>query len=390
MIDTALQRKIYRPSNLMELFYNSYALLKYVWKEILILSAVVLGPVYVLCGLVIKAASSTAIPQIRAFFESSQETSASFSSTFWPLYAKIMLFAILLSVILMVAHVLVILAINLLAFRRIRGEVIGPKEALKEALRFLPKVLLQKILLGLIILGLSLAFGLGVALFAFISALISPVLTGFLAVILYIAFICFITKLVVSYSFAEQTILFEESTATESFAESASLVRGSWWRVFGISMLVSIVVSFAAQLVSTPIITVSLLPALNKIYEFILSAQYGNADSAAAGAFLTQYMESIQRVMPVLFLGQAVSVLISMLFTPVFMLLFYMDLRARKEPWKINSDASAGELGSGLETRTANAEAGSLGEGEPPTVTPETEAQGGKAPDMDTSNSQKE
>jgi hypothetical protein len=299
-----------------------------------------------------------------------------------------MLFMLLLSVIVMVAHMLVILAINLLAFRRIRGEVIGPKEALKLALHFLPKVILQKFLLVLIILGLSLAFGLCVGIFTVIAALISPILTGILIVLLYIAFLCVIMKLMVSYSFTEQTILFEESTATESFAESASLVRGSWWRVFGISMLVSIVVSFAAQLVSTPIITVSLLPALNKIYEFMLSAQYGNADSAAAGNFLTQYLESIQRVMPVLFLGQAVSVLISMLFTPIFMLLFYMDLRARKEPWKIGTETPEGESGS--EAGAVLDTSSSLGEGDTVTKAPGVDAQGNNAPDVDSGDTEKE
>lgn len=113
----------------------------------------------------------------------------------------------------------------------------------------------------------------------------------------------------VLFAFFTQAIVLERADIFGSFGRSAELVRGSWWRVFGIILLVVIAVG---------------------IVQGIVAGVVGNFVSSAS------------------FLGAIVSAIIGIFFKPIqlgALTLLYYDLRVRKENFTV--DHLAGHLTGG-------------------------------------------
>jgi hypothetical protein len=115
--------------------------------------------------------------------------------------------------------------------------------------------------------------------------------------------------LLVKFAFIDPVIMLERKGITEAFSRSWDLVRGSWWRVFGIGILVFILTVIAEGLLT-----------------------------AVLGAALTQRGASV------------VGVLVGLVVQPFTMsalVLLYYDLRLRKEG-AIGSAAASGYAGGPL------------------------------------------
>jgi hypothetical protein len=124
--------------------------------------------------------------------------------------------------------------------------------------------------------------------------------------------------------FAPQAVVFDGEAVFGSLQHSAHLVRGSWWRLFGISIVVGIIFSFAVGLVTFPVTGVALLPLLSRLIGLIL----GNSLEPSRVAELLRRGAVL---IAVAVAGSAfIRAAIEAFFMPVFFGQFYIDLKVRK------------------------------------------------------------
>lgn len=145
--------------------------------------------------------------------------------------------------------------------------------------------------------------------------------------------------IIFSLLFSDYAVVFDGARTISGLRKSSQLVRGNWWRVFGISLLLTIALSFATGLITTPIVSASFLPSIGRMLEA------GMEGSLTDEAVVRLFSNSAG-----LGVGIAISTMIQqlavLLFMPVFYSLFYIDLKVR-----------AGELGTSVEDQAYEGQA---------------------------------
>jgi hypothetical protein len=124
--------------------------------------------------------------------------------------------------------------------------------------------------------------------------------------------------------FAPQAVVFDGEPVFGSLQHSARLVRGSWWRLLGVSMAVGIMFSFAVGLISLPITGVVLLPVLSRLVSALLS---GSLESFQARGLLGG---SAVWVAVAVAAGTFIRATLEAFFMPAFFGQFYVDLKVRR------------------------------------------------------------
>jgi hypothetical protein len=123
---------------------------------------------------------------------------------------------------------------------------------------------------------------------------------------------------------APQAVVFDGEGVFGSLQASTRLVRGSWWRLLGIGLVVNIVMSFALGLISLPFTGVAMLPLVSRLVGLALE---GNLE-------LSDMAEVFRRSVVGIALGSAGSrflqATMGAFFLPAFYGLFYVDLKVRK------------------------------------------------------------
>jgi hypothetical protein len=124
--------------------------------------------------------------------------------------------------------------------------------------------------------------------------------------------------------FAPQAVVFDGETVFGSLQRSARLVRGGWWRLFGISIVVGIIFSFAVGLVTFPVSGVALLPLVSRLIGLVL----GNSlePSQMAELFRSSAVWIAVAVAGSAFIRAAIEAF----FMPAFFGQYYIDLKVRK------------------------------------------------------------
>lgn len=149
---------------------------------------------------------------------------------------------------------------------------------------------------------------------------------GFLAVLAGIAYLAGVVAAVwlyVALLFSSQAVVFDKAGVIVGLRDSMRLVRGQWWRVFAVYLLIQIIYSFVVGIVSTPFVGVSAIPAIGEIIRMSTSGPVSDA-------------EVMEAVVSLRGIGLAVSVsvfiqqLVGLIFLPVFYGLFYVDLKVRR------------------------------------------------------------
>ncbi|MFJ9764762.1 glycerophosphoryl diester phosphodiesterase membrane domain-containing protein [Streptomyces erythrochromogenes] len=103
------------------------------------------------------------------------------------------------------------------------------------------------------LIGLTLLLAFGIILLG--SVLVLPgALAGNigLAVVGFVAWLPLIIWLGIKFSLASPALMLEKSTVIKAFARSSKLVGGSWWRIFGITLLTSLIAFMVALMVVAP------------------------------------------------------------------------------------------------------------------------------------------
>ncbi|WP_314618468.1 oxidoreductase [Streptomyces stackebrandtii] len=120
----------------------------------------------------------------------------------------------------------------------------------------------------------------------------------------------------VKFSLAPAAAVMEGQGAIASMRRSSTLIRGFWWRSFGILLLVAVATTFVSWVIQQ---TLSLLSA----------APMAAIDFTGDGA--TAVVAAFAVVLVFLVAGQLVSQLVVSVFPPMVAALLYVDLRIRKE-----------------------------------------------------------
>jgi hypothetical protein len=126
----------------------------------------------------------------------------------------------------------------------------------------------------------------------------------------------------IAWTFGLYSISINDTRIVESLRESWNLVRGHWWRTFGILMLLMIITQFIVMIISTPF-TFGTMWDVYKEFFTLLNNSKGDIDPNA--------FQKIQGSLGTgIGIGTGIGVLIRLMITPVFTCVMFYDLRSRQ------------------------------------------------------------
>ncbi|MET9857156.1 hypothetical protein ABZY57_30020 [Streptomyces sp. NPDC006450] len=174
--------------------------------------------------------------------------------------------------------------------------------------------------------GLTLLLGIGAGLLFTVLVLpgalagqaVLAVLGGFIALGL-------ILWLWIRYSLASPALMLEKATVRKSLVRSSKLVKGSWWRIFGITLLTNIITGFVSALIVFPLTLVGGL------------VFGGGLEGMADGTGATSWGYLI-----VTAIGVVIGLTITMPIQAGVTVLLYVDQRIRREALDLELARAAG------------------------------------------------
>jgi|SRR5690554_850131 len=154
-----------------------------------------------------------------------------------------------------------------------------------------------------------------------------------------IAGILLMLYLIFRWYFAFTAIVCEDKKVIESFSKSSMLVEGEWWRTFGIVILFSILIDFAVSIISTPVYFIAMWDFFSLYFQMLAGDYINENDPEIIFNMLESFGFSIGVVV-------LVSTLLETLVAPVFNVVYYADLKIRKNDYpELNiADSETGGL----------------------------------------------
>ncbi|MCX5524463.1 hypothetical protein OG342_16560 [Streptomyces bobili] len=137
-------------------------------------------------------------------------------------------------------------------------------------------------------------------------------------------------SLLVRFSLAPPTLMLEKQGIRKAMARSAKLVRGSWWRVFGIQVLSLIIANIVALIIAVPFALVGAAVSPGGLSAF------ADADTDLGWTYLI-----------VSGIGSVIGSLITFPITAGVAVLLYVDQRIRREALDLDLARAAGVQGYG-------------------------------------------
>ncbi|MFJ2027492.1 hypothetical protein ACIODW_27290 [Streptomyces sp. NPDC087897] len=127
------------------------------------------------------------------------------------------------------------------------------------------------------------------------------------------------TWLYVRFSLAPTVVVFEDQRPVAALRRSAQLVRGNWWRVFGIGLLAYLLAGAIGYMIQLPFQAVGMLPGMFDPAEMGADPSEGELIALFGGLIVMS------------FVSQLISQLFTAVFPPLVVGLLYVDLRMRTE-----------------------------------------------------------
>ncbi|MGW2637175.1 hypothetical protein [Streptomyces sp. NPDC001348] len=208
--------------------------------------------------------------------------------------------------------------------RAVLGKPVTTGEAWRDARPQIPK------LFGLIFLLLLIAFG--IALAGALPGILVAVAGGgtdgaaALAVLGLFGAAIVTLWLMIRFSLASPALMLEKQGILKSMSRSAKLVRGAWWRVFGIQLLAAIIANIVASIVAIPFAVIAAAVSGNGFAHFV------NGSGGDLGwAFLI-----------ISGIGSVIGSMITFPITAGVTVLLYIDQRIRREALDLELARAAG------------------------------------------------
>jgi hypothetical protein len=131
--------------------------------------------------------------------------------------------------------------------------------------------------------------------------------------------------LIIRFSLASPALMLEKQSITKSMSRSAKLVRGSWWRIFGIQLLAGIIANIVAAIIVLP-------------FTFLAAALSGDG----IGGFLNGTGDLGWTFLIVSGIGSVIGSMITFPITAGVTVLLYIDQRIRREALDLELARAAG------------------------------------------------
>ncbi|SDK70287.1 glycerophosphoryl diester phosphodiesterase membrane domain-containing protein [Streptomyces indicus] len=136
--------------------------------------------------------------------------------------------------------------------------------------------------------------------------------------------------LMVRFSLSSPALMLEKQTIRKALTRSAKLVRGSWWRVFGIQLLAAILVNIVVSIIVIP-------------FSFLAGALSGDGMTG----FLETGGNTGWTFLIITGIGSVVGSMLAFPITAGVSVLLYIDLRIRREALDLELARAAGVQQSG-------------------------------------------
>jgi len=340
-----MQNEFIKKYDIGEFFNGIFKVLKNIWKDSLILSLIVFIPVSIIFSYGLVSFFSGMVSMLDA----TKYLAKSDTSAIIPYLIKFgaaMLIYTISMILYSLGTVFVGTFVSLKTFSFIKGQAGTIKDFAKQTFsKYFPKIILQNILLSLIFGGMVTIFYivfLAIILVITIAQIfLLNIFLIILLVLLSIFFICFIIWFSYRVFFSNYSIIYEDLGIIKGIKKSFSLVKGNFWRVFGITLLIGMVISLVIGTVSGPIIFISILPAYVKMLTSIMKLTATSTES------IIEFYKSFSSIG----IGLGISVFISSVGTyillPILNSLFYIDLKVRNNEISIEpavQEISAAEI----------------------------------------------
>jgi len=297
-----------------DIFDRWFKLIGKTWLRNLILAAIILGP----AALVFAVALDIGFSEMANLAGGSSDGMDPGS-----VFAMFEFFGwfILGTFLLVIGTIAATVAITIVGAAEMSGRQLSWQEALSMTFGIrLVKVFAQYMLeifgLGIIIL---IPYGL---LFAGTAA--ESVLLGVLGGFLIFAALLVVVYAAISFAFTIPIIGWENEDIIAAFRRSWNLVRGNWWRTFGILILMGMIVSFAVSIIMTPLYIVVLWDFFKGYFEAMSSIGGGEPDPEVFRQMFTSFGFGFGMI-------NAVASVIEVIVAPLYVVVMYFDLRARHQ-----------------------------------------------------------
>ncbi|MGW2275671.1 glycerophosphoryl diester phosphodiesterase membrane domain-containing protein [Streptomyces yangpuensis] len=176
------------------------------------------------------------------------------------------------------------------------------------------------------LIGLTLLLAFGIILLGAVLVLPGALADNIgLVVVGFVAWVPLIIWLGIKFSLASPALMLEKSTVIKAFTRSSKLVRGAWWRVFGITVLTALIAFMVALMVVAPFQMIGIF------------AFGGGIDSLEDGSAQTAWG-------PLIFsgIGLIIAQTIIMPIQSGVTVLLYVDQRIRREGLDLELARAAG------------------------------------------------
>ncbi|MDG4863804.1 glycerophosphoryl diester phosphodiesterase membrane domain-containing protein, partial [Streptomyces sp. T-3] len=231
----------------------------------------------------------------------------------------------------MIGTFIVTALLTMVTSRAVLGKSVTTAEAWQDARPQLPRLLALTFLLPL--LGAAIVT-VGALPGVLVSVAGAPEAGVALAILGVIGGVIVAVWLLIRFSLSSPALMLEKQSIRKSMARSAKLVRGSWWRVFGIQLLAAILVNIVVSIIVIP---------------FSLLAVALSGDSMS-GFLNTGASNASWTFLIISGIGSVIGSMIAFPITAGVSVLLYIDLRIRREALDLELARAAGIQGYGSAT----------------------------------------
>lgn len=310
------------PLGLGEILGGAFSTLGRYWAQVLAIALVVYGSALAVSGGALAVAYAAVGDHLSAVVDAPDSADPAWDDL-RPLIVAIGCLWVLLTVVLTVATAMMQTCCPLIAQEAVLGRQFRVGTILRRALSRVPAVIGTVFLSGLIALVPVLLFLTGVV--ATMVTLLAAggwdpagwlMALGFLGAL---ALAPLAIWLWVLFCLAPAIVVVESRGPVAALRRSAALVRGSWWRIFGISLLAFAIASIAGLVVQQVLNVLGALPNTFSSGGFSYEPTMGEMFVALSGYMILALV------------GQLISQIFSTTFPQLVLNLLYIDQRIRRE-----------------------------------------------------------
>ncbi|MFE3253961.1 oxidoreductase [Streptomyces sp. NPDC059209] len=310
------------PLDLGEILGGAFATLGRYWRQLLGIAVAVYGVALLVAGGALTVAYAAVGDHLSAVVDTPARSSPSWDDI-RPLIITFAVVWVVVTAVLLLANAMMQACCPAIVQEAVLGRPVRVGTVLLRALSRVPAVIATAFLSGLIMIVPVLLFITGI-----VSTMVTVVATGGWDPAGWLIPLAFAGALVlgplavwlwVLFSLAPAAVVIESRGPVGALRRSVELVRGSWWRICGISLLAFVIASVAGMALQQLFNVTRLFPGAFDAGEFGYEPTFGQIFVAVSGYLVLALV------------AQLVSQIFSTTFPQLVLGLLYIDQRIRKE-----------------------------------------------------------